>query len=139
MTHLLATSPLAASSGGGGGGGSIAFLVLIGLFAVVYVVFLRPARSRQRKAVAQRSRASVGDRVTTTAGLIATVVAIDDDEVTLEVAPGVHCQYLPAAILRVISDTESNDDESTDVEPSDTESPDDAEPHPTAVDEPTDS
>jgi preprotein translocase subunit YajC len=131
MTHLLAT-PLAASSGGGGGS-PIGFLVIIGIFAVVYLVFLRPAKARRRAAVSQRGKASVGDRVTTTAGLIATVVAIDDDEVILEIAPGVHCRYLPAAIGRVM-----NDPEPTETEPTDPESRDDAESHSAVVDEPTD-
>jgi preprotein translocase subunit YajC len=132
MTHLLAT-PLAASSGGGGGGSPIGFLVIIGIFAVVYLVFLRPAKARRRAAVSQRSKAEVGDRVTTTAGLIATVVAIDDDAVTLEVAPGVHCQYLPAAIARVMDDPQPPETEPTDIE-----SRDDAESHSAVVDEPTD-
>jgi preprotein translocase subunit YajC len=131
MTHLLAT-PLAASSGGGGSS-PIGFLVIIGIFAVVYLVFLRPAQARRRAAVSQRGKASVGDRVTTTAGLIATVVAIDDDEVILEVAPGVHCRYLPAAIGRVMNDSEPE------TEPTDsTESHDEAEPQSAVVDEPTD-
>jgi preprotein translocase subunit YajC len=132
MTHLLATE-LLAKSGSGGGGSSIGFLVIIGIFVVVYLVFLRPMGARKRAAASSRGKAAVGDRVTTTAGLMATVVAIDDDEVTLEVAPGVHCQYLPAAILRVISDTESTDSEPTYNEP-----PDDAESHSAVADEPTD-
>jgi preprotein translocase subunit YajC len=78
---------------------SLIFIVVI--FAVVYVVFLRPRANRARAAVAQKRSAEVGDEVTTTSGLIATVVAIDDDALTLEVAPGVHCRYVPAAILRV--------------------------------------
>ena len=103
MTHLLATE-LLAKSGSGGGSSPVGFLVIIAIFAVVYIVFLRPARSRQKRAASQRGKAEVGDAVTTTAGLIATVVSIDDDEVTLEVAPGVYSQYIPAAILRVMDD-----------------------------------
>jgi preprotein translocase subunit YajC len=142
MTHLLATLPQAAkSSGGGGGGSSIGFLVIIGIFAVVYLVFLRPRSARRRAAAGARSKASVGDLVTTTAGLIATVVAISDDEVTLEVAPGVHSRYLPQAIVRVLeaaepdeADTEAESNTSS----TETDPGDDAEPHSAAVDEPTD-
>jgi preprotein translocase subunit YajC len=111
------------------------FLVLLALFAVAYFVFLRPARNRQRAAMVERRSASVGDEVTTTAGLVATVVAIDDDYVTLEIAPGVHCRYLPAAILRVNGDEEDEPDEES-------SGPDLAtheviEVPPTSVDEPT--
>jgi preprotein translocase subunit YajC len=134
MTHLLATG-LLAKSGSGGGGSPIGFLVIIGIFAVVYLVFLRPrAAARRRAAGGQRGQASVGDRVTTTAGLIATVVAIDDDEVILEIAPGVHCRYLPAAIGRIMNDPEPAESEPTD----DAAAHDEAEPHSAVVDEPTD-
>jgi preprotein translocase subunit YajC len=139
MIHLLATG-LLAKSGSGGGGGSIGFLVIIAIFAVVYIVFLRPARSRQKAAAAARTKAEVGDRVTTTAGLIATVVAIDDDDVTLEVAPGVFSHYLPAAILRVIDPPEPQEHDGHDDldDPDEAESHDETE-HPPVVDEPTDS
>jgi preprotein translocase subunit YajC len=141
MTHLLATLPQAASPGssGGGGGGAIPFLVLIGIFAVVYLMFLRPANRRRRAAAGARSQASVGDLVTTTAGLIATVVAVSDDEVTLEVAPGVHSRYLPQAIVRVLEEAEPDEAGAEhDTESTETDSPDDAEPHSAAVDEPND-
>jgi preprotein translocase subunit YajC len=144
MTHLLAALPQAASSGssgGGGGGGAIPFLVLIGIFAVVYLVFLRPASARRRAATTARSKASVGDLVTTTAGLIATVVAVSDDEVTLEVAPGVHSRYLPQAIVRVLEEAEpaegEHDQPEHDTESTGTDATDDAEPHSAVADEPT--
>lgn len=107
----------AGSTSSGKGSSFFPFLVLIGLFAVAYFAFLRPARNRQRAAIQQRRTAEVGDEVTTTAGLIATVVAVDEDYLTLEVAPGVHCRYLPAAILRVNNDDEDepgDDDEDHD-------------------------
>lgn len=146
MTHLLATQLLAKSGSGGGGSSPIGFFVIIGIFAVVYLVFLRPARARQKNAAKQRGKAEVGDRVATTAGLIATVVAIDDEDVTLEIAPGVYSHYLPAAILRVIDPPEpvehDGHDDLDDVEDvehaDDTESHDDTE-QPPVVDEPTDS
>jgi preprotein translocase subunit YajC len=99
---------LAATSGSTKKSGSpLPFVILIGLFGVAYFAFLRPARNRQRAAATARKKtAEVGDEVTTTAGLIATVVAVDDEAITLEVAPGVHCRYLPAAILRVNGDEE---------------------------------
>jgi preprotein translocase subunit YajC len=143
MTHLLATE-LLAKSGSGGGSSPIGFLVIIAIFAVVYIVFLRPARSRQKRAASQRGKAEVGDRVTTTAGLIATVVAIDDDEVTLEVSPGVYSQYLPAAILRVMDPPETlehdgHDDLDDETDGEDAEEAHDESEQPPAVDEPTDS
>jgi preprotein translocase subunit YajC len=83
------------------GSSVVPFLVLIALFALAYFVFIRPARTRQQAAAQARRQADVGDEIITTSGLIATVVAVSDDYLTLEVAPGVHARYVPAAILRV--------------------------------------
>lgn len=85
------------------GSSIVPFLVLIGLFALAYFVFIRPARSRQQQAAAARREVNVGDEIITTSGLIANVVAVSDDYLTLEVAPGVRARYVPAAVLRVNS------------------------------------
>jgi preprotein translocase subunit YajC len=76
---------------------------LLLILAVGYFLFLRPARARQRKAVETRSSVTPGVEVTTTAGMIATVVDVDEEDgtVTLEVAPGVHSRFLKGAIARV--------------------------------------
>jgi preprotein translocase subunit YajC len=96
-------------------GSSLPFLVLIVLFGIAYFVFLRPARNRQRAAATKaRKTVEVGDEVTTTAGLIATVVAVEDDVLTLEVAPGVQCRYLPAAVLRVNGPDDEPEDDAPD-------------------------
>jgi preprotein translocase subunit YajC len=109
----LLNTVLAATTTKKSNSSSLPFLILILLFAVAYFVFLRPARNRQRQAATARKTVEVGDEVTTTAGLIATVVAVEDDVLTLEIAPGVYCRYLPAAVLRV----NGPDEEPADVEP----------------------
>lgn len=56
-----------------------------------------------------------GTRVMTTTGLFATVVAIDADDVILEVAPGVETRWVKAAIGRVLTpvdDTEGDEADS---------------------------
>jgi len=91
------------SSGGGGGASLTGFLPLILIVVVGYLLLVRPARRRQRNAAEQRAAVSPGVEVTTTAGLIATVISIDDEDgtLTLEVAPGVHSRYVKGAIARV--------------------------------------
>lgn len=95
--HLLidaATKTKTSSSG------SFVFLLLIVL--VIGFMFLRPGRRRQRQQAEQmRSQVLPGAEVRTTAGLYATVKAVSDDYVTLEVAPGVLSRYDPRAIVAV--------------------------------------
>jgi preprotein translocase subunit YajC len=101
-----------ASSGGGGSFTPLLFLAVI--FFAAYLLFIRPARNRQRAALEERRKVSVGDEIITTSGLIATVAEVGDDALTLEIAPGVRVRYVPAAILRVLTDEPEGDGE-TDV------------------------
>ena len=102
----------AGSSGGGGGGGIVGFLPLILIVLVGYFLLIRPARRRQAAARENRAAITPGVEVTTTAGLIATVISVDDEEgtVTLEIAPGVHSRFVKGAIARVHSDPEPEPD-----------------------------
>jgi preprotein translocase subunit YajC len=102
-----------AAAGGSGGTGTtstgkgssiVPFLFLAVIFLAVYMLFIRPARRRQQAAVEARRQVSVGDEIITTSGLIATVTQVGDDALTLEIAPGVRARFVPAAVLRVLSD-----------------------------------
>ncbi len=90
---------LAATSKSSGGGSSLIFLVIL----VVMAGFLFLS-TRKRKAASQnlQSALKVGSSVMTTAGLFATVTAIHDDGVVLEIAPGVNCKYARQAVSRVL-------------------------------------
>ena len=102
--HTLIAAPQAASSGGGSG--SYTFLiVIVVLFALFYFVMIRPQRNRQRKVQEMQRQIVPGQRVRTTAGMYATVTAIDDDDVTLEVAPGVNVRFMRRAVMDVVDGT----------------------------------
>lgn len=98
---LLIAAGSSGSSGGKSGGGLLSFLPLLLIVAVGYLLLVRPARARQRKALQNRAAIEPGAEVTTTAGMLATVVAVEDDVVTLEIAPGVNGRFMKAAIARV--------------------------------------
>ena len=104
LAHHLASAVLAAGSSGSNKNGSNGYgtLVLLAIVALAVVMFSRSQRNKQRRAVEQRKAITVGVEVVTTAGLIAHVVDLDDETVTLEVAPGVHSRYLRQAIVRVV-------------------------------------
>jgi preprotein translocase subunit YajC len=101
VSSVIAVLDLAAGSSKSKSNPLASLIPLLLILAVGYFLFLRPARARQRKAMQTRTNVVPGVEVTTTAGLIATVTAVDDDTVTLEVAPGVHSRYLKGAIARV--------------------------------------
>jgi len=92
---------LAANSQGGSNFSFIIMLVL--LFGAMYFLMIRPQQRRRRAMVAMQSEIGPGDEVVTIGGLYGTVTDIDDDTVTLEVAPGVTNRYARGAISRVVT------------------------------------
>ena len=96
---------LAASSSGKSGGGSYLFLVaIVVLFGLLYFVTIRPQRRRQQAAAQTQREIVPGTRVRTTAGMYATVTSVEDQDVVLEVAPGVEVRFLRRAIMDVVPD-----------------------------------
>jgi preprotein translocase subunit YajC len=115
--------------------GSSAYLLigLVVLFGLLYFVMIRPQRRRQQQAQQTQRNVEPGTRVRTTAGMYATVVAVEGQDVILEVAPGVEARFMRRAIMDVVPD-------GTETEYS--EEPEDAvddEPEYVADDEPQDS
>jgi preprotein translocase subunit YajC len=95
---------LAASTSKSSGSGFFFLIIIVVLFGLLYFVTIRPQRNRQRAAVQTQRQLEPGMRVRTTAGMFATVAAVEDQEVVLEVAPGVNVRFLRRAIMDVIPD-----------------------------------
>ncbi|MEV4097302.1 preprotein translocase subunit YajC [Streptosporangium saharense] len=84
-------------------GGNYSSLIMIALMVVVfYFLLIRPQRKRQQEQSQMQNSLTPGSRIMTTTGLFATVVAIDADDVILEIAPGVETRWVKAAIGRVV-------------------------------------
>jgi preprotein translocase subunit YajC len=86
--------------------GSSAYLLigLVVLFGLLYFVMIRPQRNRQRQAAQTQRDITPGVRVRTTAGMYATVVSVQDQNVVLEIAPGVKVEMMRRAIMDVVPD-----------------------------------
>jgi preprotein translocase subunit YajC len=86
------------------GGGNYTLFILMGLMLVaMYFLMIRPQQRRRRNAETMQSSIGPGDEVLTIGGLYGKVTGIDDDSVTLEVAPGVTNRYARGAIGRVVN------------------------------------
>ena len=75
------------------------------LIAVFYFLLIRPQQRQRKKTAEMQAGVALGARVMTGAGLLGTIVAIEDDEVVLEVAPGVTNRYVRRAIVNVLPTT----------------------------------
>ena len=88
------------------GGGSLWTLLLpVALLVLFYFVAIRPQRRRQREMQNLQNQIQPGQKVITTTGMYATVVALENDAVVLEVAPGVHSRFVKQVIGRVVDDS----------------------------------
>jgi preprotein translocase subunit YajC len=129
---------LAATASKSGGSSAYLLIGLVVLFGLLYFVTIRPQRRRQQQAMQTQRDIVPGTRVRTTAGMYATVIAIEDSDVVLEIAPGVEARFMRRAIMDVVPDdtgTEYAEPEDTseetvedpvDDEPEHTETEDDA-------------
>jgi preprotein translocase subunit YajC len=83
------------------------------ILVAFYLLILRPQRARAKMAQQMKARLAPGVSVLTTSGIHATVSAVEDDVVVLEIAPGVDVRFAHAAIGRVLADdsTDTEDDD----------------------------
>ncbi|GAA4530938.1 preprotein translocase subunit YajC [Nonomuraea sp. C10] len=96
---------------------SIAPLIL--LVVVFYFLLIRPQRKRQQEAIQMQNSLTPGTRVMTTTGLFGTVVAVDNEDVVLEIAPNIETRWVKAAIGRIVTPGDPVADEPIADEPAD--------------------
>src|SRR5665647_168273 len=105
------------------------FLIIL-LFGVGMLWFMsRRTRKQQHEAARFRDNLEAGQEVMTGSGLFGTVVEVEGDRVTLEIAPGSTSQWIKAAISKLVEPPlEDGDgaDETDDEEWEEIEAPDDA-------------
>ncbi len=70
-------------------GGLAAFLPLIFIIGIFYLIVFLPARRRQKKIQGMIDGLKTGDKVITTGGLFGTVVALRGDKLGLRIAENV--------------------------------------------------
>jgi preprotein translocase subunit YajC len=113
--HVIAAAEAAAAAKKSSS--SVEFLLLIVLMVVgLYFFMIRPQRRRQQQATQRQNTVNPGAQVRTTAGMYATVVEVDGDDVILEVAPGIEVRYMKRAIMEVITPGDAVDEEPADSE-----------------------
>ena len=84
-------------------GSSLTFLLpIILIIAVFYFLLMRPQRNRQRRIQETQNAVTPGQRIRTTAGMYGTVVAIEDEDLILEIAPDVEIRVLRRAVMDVL-------------------------------------
>ncbi len=84
-------------------------LIILAVPLLLLWFMVSRGRKQQRQLAATQDALVAGTRVMTSSGLFAEVVAVEDDAVVLEIAPGVHTRWNKRAIGQVLPATEDTD------------------------------
>ena len=111
---MLGNYDLAATAAKSSGFNPSTLILILIVVVAFYFLMIRPQQRRKQAAAQQQNTVEPGARVRTTAGMYATVVDTDGDDVILEVAPGVEVRYMKRAIMEVVSPGDPVDETETD-------------------------
>lgn len=82
----------------------VSLLPIIAIFAIFYLLMIRPASKRQKAMREMQNNLEVGERVLTQSGMFGTIVRFEDDLVIVEIAPGVEVTVIRPAIAGLAKD-----------------------------------
>lgn len=87
------------------------------LAALFFVLVVLPQRRKMQAFYAMQASVQVGDEILTTSGLHGTVRALGDEDLDLEIAPGVVVRFARQAIGRILSEPSEPSQSGTPGEP----------------------
>lgn len=87
----------------------ISLLYIVGLFAILYFLMIRPQQQRQKKHQEMISNIKENEKVITIGGIYGTIVKIKDRSLILQVADNVRVEFLKTAISQVVSQEDDGD------------------------------
>lgn len=100
LAYAMAQAP---GGSGASGGGILSILpLMVGMFAIMYFIVIRPQQKQKRDRDAMLGAIKKGDRVVTTSGLYGTVVGLSEHTVTLKVADQVKMEFERSAVGRIV-------------------------------------
>jgi preprotein translocase subunit YajC len=98
MSWLVSPQNLYLMAQAGGTGGLMAFLPLVIIMGIFYVLLILPAQRRQKKTQEMINALKNGDKVVTSGGLFGTIVGLEGDSIQLRIADQVKVKVLRSAV-----------------------------------------
>ena len=80
---------------------------------------IRPQRRRTTEHTAMIATLSVGDEIVTAGGMYGRITAIEEDVLTVEIAPGITVSVARGAITGVMNSEQKDNEAETPIEPDD--------------------
>jgi preprotein translocase subunit YajC len=96
---LLMGVPAGTGSTASKGGGLVQILMIVGVFAIFYLLIIRPQRKKQKDTKQMLSAVKKGDRVTSIGGIRGTVKTVTETTIIVEVDnKGATLEFIKSAI-----------------------------------------
>jgi preprotein translocase subunit YajC len=95
---------------GASSGPGFIFIIVIA-FLLLWLIVVRPQKRRQTQQQQMISDLRVGDEVLTAGGIYGTISQLEDDQVTVEIAPSTEVRVARRAIAGVTRDPEGEEEE----------------------------
>ena len=86
-------------------------IVIVVLFALMWLLMVRPQKRRQIGQLQMQNSLRVGDEVITAGGLHAYIRRLDDEVLTVEIAPGVEARLDRRAVAGVVRDEDQPEEQ----------------------------
>ncbi|TML57456.1 MAG: preprotein translocase subunit YajC [Actinobacteria bacterium] len=87
------------------------FVVIVVLFALFWLLLIRPQRRRRAEQSALTQNVEVGDEIVTAGGLFGHVQGVADDELLVEIAPGTNVRIARRAVAGIVGPEDEEADE----------------------------
>jgi preprotein translocase subunit YajC len=100
---LMTTSAAATATGAGPMGFLIGILPWLLIFAIFYVLMIRPQQKRAKEHAAAIAAVKKGDDVITAGGIRGRITKVSDDEAEVEIASGVRVRVIKATLTQVLT------------------------------------
>ena len=99
---FLISNAYAQTAAPASGGGDFQFLIVIGMFAVVFFLMIRPQMKRQKEQRQMLEALVKGDEIVTVGGVLGRISKMGDSYLHIETGNGVELQVQRSAIVQVL-------------------------------------
>jgi len=106
MTMLLTMFLLEAGEKTGGLGDYSMIIMMVALFAIMYLFMIRPQQKKQKAIQEARNAIKTGDKVVTAGGIHAKVKDVKDTTFILEISEGVRIEVEKTSVYVSAADTQ---------------------------------
>ncbi len=91
--------------------GGSSFIWLIGFFALMYFLMIRPQQKQKKKRQEVLDSIQAGEKIVTIGGIHGTITSMTKDTMILEIAPNIEIKMQRSAIGFSVTEEEDNEDD----------------------------